>query len=420
MSEKQTFSIFHLTEEQAIELLDTEPQHLEDPSDRYIAASQLAQYPSERTIQALIKAIEKTDSNLDNRITRRKAIESLGKIKAAIALPIIRGCLQDKDCYTVENAVWAIGEIGTQSIEILNEITHCLQRPEQNYRLIIHTLAKLQYKTALDSIAPFIQSSDLSVQSAAISTTCQLTQDNSAMEQVVPLLHNDSVVVRRSCVQDLIDTHYHPAIPAIATSPISMVFRLRGVQQIAQASQSLSFKTIQPPLEQVIRDHPSSLEMVHEYDQTPSLDFAINELYETDFGRCYLASQTLLDIYPDEAPDALLANYQQRGKGDYGAHYHIIKILGWLKHQPAYDLIVEALHNPLPQFQKSRTAAAIALGELGNTNAIAALKQALSSNIWILQYASILALEKLKSSIQPTDLGLNPHALIQAKLDTKP
>lgn len=421
MSEHKSFSVFHLTEDQAITLLETPPEQLEEASDRYIAASQLAQHPSPRTIQALTNAIQNTAPDLENRITRRKAIESLGRIKAPDTLPIIRDCLRDEDCYTVENAVWSIGEIGTQNPEILNEITNCLKRPGQSYRLIIHTLAKLDHTAALEAIQTFTKSDDPSIQSAAIAAICQLTQDNSTMEQVVSFLHHENINARRGCIQDIIDTHYTPAIPVIATSPISMVFRLRGLRLLAQEglpSQHLTFKGIQPDLEKIIRDHPNSIEMVHEYDQTPSLDFTINELYETDFGRCYLASQTLINTYSEEAPPALIENYQRKGKQDYGAHYHILKLLGWLQYQPAYELLVRALHNTLPQFQKSRTAAAIALGELGNPEAVPELHKTLTTDIWALQYASILALEKLDvPSDQLTVPTENVDVLVHAKLN---
>ena len=393
MSENTSFSVFHLTEDQAIDLLETNPEQLESPSDRYIAATQLAKYPSQRTIQALIRAIQQETPTLDTRIVRRKSIETLGYLKAVEALPIIRPCLQDEDCYTAENAAWAIGEIGTQCPDTLDEITQLLSKPNQSYRLIIHTLAKLKYSQALDAIHPFLNADDLCIRSAAISTTCQLTHDNSAMTDVIELLQHSDINARRGCIQDLIDAHYYPAIPFIAKSPISITFRLRGLRLLATAglpTQAIAFQDLQPSLEQVIRDHPSTIDMVHEYDQLPTLDFAIQELYQTDFGRCYLASQTLLESYAAEAPTALLDSYHQKGKGDYGAHYLIIKLLGWLKYEPAYDIFVEALHNPLPQFRKSRTAAAIALGELGKETAIPELRQALKSLIlWVLQYASL-------------------------------
>ena len=56
---------------------------------------------------------------------------------------------------------------------------------------------------------------------------------------------------------------------------------------------------------------------------------------------------------------------------------------------------MEALNNPLPQFQKSRAAAAIALGELGEPQAIPELKACLETKIWDLKYAVLIALEQL-------------------------
>jgi bilin biosynthesis protein len=72
-----------------------------------------------------------------------------------------------------------------------------------------------------------------------------------------------------------------------------------------------------------------------------------------------------------------------------------MKLLGWLKYAPAYDLLIENLHNSQPQFQKSRVACAIALGELGDLRAIPDLKASLETKIWDLNYAASMALEKL-------------------------
>ena len=51
---------------------------------------------------------------------------------------------------TVENAVWAVGEIGTSDVNILEDIAQLLDKPGQTYRVIIHTLTKLNYEPALD------------------------------------------------------------------------------------------------------------------------------------------------------------------------------------------------------------------------------------------------------------------------------
>ncbi|WP_223265281.1 HEAT repeat domain-containing protein [Nostoc sp. 'Peltigera membranacea cyanobiont' 210A] len=215
------------------------------------------------------------------------------------------------------------------------------------------------------------------------------------------LLQSSSVNARRGSIQDLIDSCYYKAIPEIARCPVSLVFRLRGLRMLLDAgvpSGEITFTEIQPYLEQVLYDHPNELDLVHEYDATPVLDFVINELYETNFGRCYLATKTLLDIYPQEAPAALLATYSDKAYNDYGAHYHVMKLFGWLKYAPAYDLLIENLHNREPQFQKSRAACAIALGELRDSRAIPEIKICLNTPIWDLKYACLLALDRFGDS----------------------
>lgn len=396
--DKRFFNIFNLTEDQAIALLKKPLTELEDQSERYVAASHLINFPTSRAINALIETIQDTNPELYHRIARRKAVESLGRLKAVEALPTIRACLADEDVYTVENAVWAIGEIGTEDESILAEMADLLDQPAQNYRLIIQTLAKFNYQPALDKIKSLTDSEDEPTASTAIATVARLTGDYSKIGRVVDFLQHSSVNARRACIQDLIDAKYYPALKDIAKCPVSIVFRLRGIRLLAEtgiAEDEINFAQVEPSLDQVIRDRPQDLEMVHEYDQKPSIEFLMRELYHTDFGRCYLASQTLLEEYPQQAPDALMETYQAEAYNDYGAHYHVIKLFGWLKYQPAKEIIIEALHNTQPQFQKSRAAAAIALANLGATETIPLIKNALTSSIFDLKYACLLALEQL-------------------------
>lgn len=420
--DKRFSNFFNLTEDQAIALLDTPQDQISEDDSRYIAASHLVNFPTERSIHALMRAIQQTDPTLENRIVRRKSVETLGRLQAVQAVPIIHTCLSDEDCYTVENAVWAIGEIGTQDPVILEDIAQLLDKPGQTYRVIIHTLAKLNYQPALERIRRFTDDADLPTASAAITAICRLTSDDAQMGQVVAMLQHSNVLARRLSIQDLIDARYYNAIPDIARCPVSLVFRLRGIRMLAEAgiaTGTISFSAIQPYLEQSLRDHPADLDLVHRYDQLPDLPFLIQELYETDFGRCYLATQTILEHYPDAAPAALFATYAESATQDYGAHFHVMKLFGWLKHLPAYDLLIEALHNKQPQFQKSRAAAAIALAELGDPRAIPELKTCLDSKIWDLKYATLMALEQFGDTSGYQQVTTADDELIRAKANAK-
>ncbi|MGB5913358.1 MAG: HEAT repeat domain-containing protein, partial [Phormidesmis sp.] len=350
-----------------------------------------------------------TDDDLDNRIVRRKAVESLGRLKVKAALPVIQNCLDDEDIYLVENAAWAIGEIGTDDAAMLEKLAEQLTRPDQSYRTIIHALASLKYTPAAERIETFVSSQSAPIASAALSAMYQLTGDAKTMPKVLGFLQSANVNARRGSIQDLIDADYFQSIPNIAQCPVSMVFRLRGIRLLAEraiAAQTLKFSQIQRVLEKVIRDYPGDVVLVHHYEQIPDLSGLVQELYGTDFGRCYLGTLTLIEHYVEAAPTALLESYKAEGYNDYGAHYHIMRLFGWLQMSEAYDLLVEALHNKAPQFQKSRVAAAIALGELGQAAAIEELKTALTVPIWDLQYAAIMALEKLGESVEKLELDV--------------
>ena len=344
--DKRFANMFNLTEDEAIALLKKPLEELEDKSERYVAASHLSNFPTQTSIQALIETIEDNNPDMYHRIARRKAVESLGRLKAKTALPAIQNCLQDSDPYTVENAVWAIKDIGTDDESILAQIASLLDKEGQSYRLIIQVLAQFAYQPALEKIKSFIDSEDETISSAAISTVARLTGDYSEMAKVTAFLNHGSVNARRLSIQDLIDTKYYAAIPQIAKTPVSLAFRLRGIRLLAQSGieeGKITFAEVQPHLEKVICDRPQDLEMVHEYDQKPTLEFLIRELYQTDFGRCYLATQTLLTEYREEAPSALMATYQEEAYRDYGAHYHVIKLLGWLKYQPGKEIMIKNL-----------------------------------------------------------------------------
>jgi bilin biosynthesis protein len=414
-------NIFNLTEDQAIALLK-QPLNQEDgTSERYVGAAHLINFPTERSINALIEAIGDHNPALENRIARRKAVESLGRLRATQALPTLKICLTDSDPLTIENAVWAIGEIGTEDPSILEAIADLLTQPQQTYRVIIHTLANFNYLPALERIKPFCNHHDKSIASAAIASVARLDNDYSSMDEVVGFLQHSDINARRACIQDLIDAEYYAAIPAIAKAPISVAFRLRGIRLLAAkglATGKVNFAEIEPSLDRIICDRPQDIDLVHEYDQPPELEFLIRELYHTDFGRCYLASKTLLEVYPQEAVEALLLTYQSEAHNDYGAHFHVIKLLGLLKHQPSYDLIVEALHNTSPQFQKSRAAAAIALGNLHATEAIPLLKQTLDTPIFDLKYACLLALEQLGKNYW-SEMLEDQNLLIKTKANHK-
>jgi bilin biosynthesis protein len=395
--------LFDLTEEEAIAILQTPLNPSIDHGDRYLAASYLAFFPSEASIQTLIATVENVDDQLADRITRRKAVESLGRLKAVESLPILSKCLEDEDNYIVENAVFAIGEITTENQEILAKITNLLDKSHYNHRKIIQTLTKLNYQSAIKKIKPLTTSSEEAIASAAIASLASLTGDFSQVRKITTFLHHAKAKDRRDCIQDLINSEYYEGIEAIAQCPVSMVFRLRAIRLMGKSGlqkNKLNFEEVKIYLENILEDHIKNLKFVYKYNQIPDLEFLINELYDSDFERAYLATQYILKLYSKQAPELLIKSYQEKAYNNYNAHYHFIKLFGWLRYKPSFDLLINnALQNKSPQFHTSRIAGAIALGELEEKSAIAELKKAIETNLWDLKYACLIALEKLGDSL---------------------
>jgi len=124
-----------------------------------------------------------------------------------------------------------------------------LDKPGQTYRVIIHTLTKLDYQPAVARIRRFVDDIDPPTASAAIATICRLTRDFSQIGKVVAMLQHKNVLERRLSIQDLIDARYYDAIGNIARCPVSLVFRLRGIRMLAEAGiaeKTLIFATIKP------------------------------------------------------------------------------------------------------------------------------------------------------------------------------
>ena len=406
-----------LTEEKAIELLETPLEELKESYHRYLATSHLVNFPTERSINALMRVLKDPNPARENRHAQRKAIESLGRLKVERAIELMRPFLANEDPYMVENTVWAIGEIGTEDETLLEEIAKLLEKERQIYRIIIQTLAKHNYKPALGRISPFTDSEDTALACAAIACECKLSGNYSKINRIINFLSQRNIHARRGAIQDLMDLKYYAGIPKIAKAPVSQSLRLRGMRFLADEgirSGKLTFTEIESSFDLALWDNPQDINMAYEYSEKPSLEKVIEQLYNTDFGHCYLASKLMLEFYPD-AGEMLEKSFQENAQEDYGAHYHIIKLFGWLKYEPAYDLFIDTLENLGDKFAKSRIAAAISLGFFGDQRAIPHLKACFNTKVWKFKYACLLALDCLGDDSGREICASDSDWLIRAK-----
>ena len=86
MAERFDILFEGMSEESSLKILLSDPKDLSNPVDKCMAATRLAAYSSDESLQGLISAVDLDSEDLFHRITRRKAIEALGRRKNVRAL----------------------------------------------------------------------------------------------------------------------------------------------------------------------------------------------------------------------------------------------------------------------------------------------------------------------------------------------
>lgn len=403
-----------LGQAEALATLRKPLEELEDVSDRYLAAAHLVNFPDEQTVAALTTCAADDHQAQAQRIARRKAVESLARLGARQALPVIQACLSSGDTYLVENAVWALAELQARPEVVTEPLLQLLQDERQNRRVVAQTVARLGIQEAVAPLEALRQGEDPLLVTAATAALARLTGNKEDLADLESYLLHPDVTVRRAVIQDLMDAQAFDALAAIAAAPVSPVFRLRGVRHLADQQHQggvAQAGVLLPLVDRILWDDPAAVTLVHRYDATPGLDFLVQELYGTDFGRVYLAVATLM-IAAKTAPAkadtlaALTRSFADKGWNDYGAHYHMIKLFGWLGDPQPLPLVREALANRRPQFQKSRPAAALTMARLAPQHAGVALQDAAcEGSFWELRYAALMGLEKLGLPAPPATLA---------------
>ena len=118
MAERFDNLVEGLTEERAMAVILADPDSLDRPVDKYMAATRLGASNSEESLDVLIQAAELDPEHLFNRITRRKAIDALGRRKSPKALPSLFRALKCSDEAAVINSVEAITKIDAPLTEV--------------------------------------------------------------------------------------------------------------------------------------------------------------------------------------------------------------------------------------------------------------------------------------------------------------
>ena len=382
MSERFDTLFAGMSEEIAIKTLGTDPSELSNPGLKYLAATRLGACTSLDSLEQLITAASKDSDNLYERITRRKALDALGRRKNPLALPTLLNALSLDDEPCVVNAADAIARIGSEldpSAQSL--LLNALEGPDNQRRAVIQAFTRLRLADRNDAIQQCQQDDNPLVAGAARAHAVRVSQQIDALDPLISQLRDINPGRRRAAVIDLGDACRMEALPALSRCPVSMPLRAKSAFQIAVHQDDGVDSAAIPWLEQLLQDDPRTLDLdnVPRTDAEP--DSVRDGLQHRDEARQYAAAVALLGMAP--APQLSLIDALQRDLGsDYGVHYLLASCTGLLGLHERSQLVREAMAETAPQYAKSRVAAAwscLRLGLHDQSQTIAELSQ---SSAW--------------------------------------
>ena len=407
-----------LSQQEAIRLLLLPIGSLESQSDPYMAAAHLVNFPGDETEAALIALVLDQEQAQPRRLARRKAVEVLGRLGCQQSLPAIGACLSSDDSYLVENAAVALQQLRCADPLVHQKLRDLLADPAQNRRVLIQSLAGLGVLEAMPEIQALRSAEDPGVRGAAISASVQLGGGRDQLMDLAEQMLLPNQMDRQSAIQDAINAGGHELLAAVLRSPVSPVFRMRAVRALwPEGVTALHGLNLISVLDGLIEDSPASLQLVHAYDQEPTDAFLVQEFFGTDFSRSYLALQTLQQRTAAELWPLLLRRWQEEAHNDYGAHYFFVRLFGALRDWPAealpqiQSILEEAIVTRRPQFTKSKPAAVLAMGSLGEGPLSLSWLDSHQTSFWEVRYAALM----LASQEQAEQASEDPDPFVAAK-----
>tara|TARA_B100001063_G_scaffold76130_1_gene70388 strand:- start:131 stop:1327 length:1197 start_codon:yes stop_codon:yes gene_type:complete len=384
MSERFDVLFAGLPEEKAIELLKTNPEDLKNPVEKYTAATRLAACQSDESLDALIEAIGLEQENLFNRITRRKVLEALGRRRDSRALPGLFSALAFDDEPSVINAVDSIAQIGSVLDEQQRKtLLNALEGSDNQKRSVIQAHARLGINEGDREISVLEQDANPLVAGAARAYAAKVHGRIDRLQPLIPQLTDPIAGRRRSAVIDLGDAGERSVLKHLVTSPVSMPLRAKSAFQIVDPEKTgLVPEPFTELITSLLQDNPMNMAIQQEWICESSVSEIEKNLQHRDEGKQYGGALTLLNMPSRQQLDAI-DRIHDKFWSDYGANYLLTAVIGLKQVHERSDLVRTALAETLPQYAKSRVAAAWACLSLELNDQIELLQEIQLNAKWL-------------------------------------
>ena len=373
-----------LSEESSLKILLSDPRDLPNPVDKYMAATRLAACSSEESLQGLISAVDLDPEDLFNRITRRKAIEALGRRKDVQALDCLFKALEFDDEPSVINAADSITQISAPLTESqCDSLLQALKGSDPQRRSVIQAHTRLGLQSGTPFIQTLIHDENPLISGAARAFCARVEGDLDQLKPLIPQLNDLQAGRRRSAVIDLGDAGDVTMLDYLIKSAVSMPLRAKSAFQLVDPG-----KKAEVPEEHIstitslLQDDPRSLSLRDEWlsNQDPiEIENNLQHRYE---GKQYGAALSLLKMTMPQQIE-IIDGIRSRLWSDYGANYLLTSLIGLGSIGEREELIKTSLAETLPQYAKSRVAAAWGCLKLDLKDQLGLLKSISTSSKWV-------------------------------------
>ena len=386
-----------LTEERAISIILADPDSMERPVDKYMAATRLGASESEESLNTLIAAAQLSPENLFDRITRRKALDALGRRRHPKALPVLFAALSCSDESAVINAVDSITKISSElDVEQQSQLLGALDGEDIQKRAVIQAHTRLGLETADQAIKAFDDDPNPLVSGAARAYGSKVHGRTAALDPLVPQLVDAIAGRRRSAVIDLGDAGDVTRLESLVTAPVSMSLRARSAFQLVDPNKTCVIpEQYEALITQLLQDNPQNLKLRAEWICDVNADEIENNLQHRDEARQYGGAASLMSMEEEEKL-ALIDRIKDKLWSDYVTHYYLTAVVSLQKIETRSELVRLALAETIPQYTKSRIAAAWGCLTMGLNDQSELLGQLATQAQWLpLKWTCMQVLKKL-------------------------
>ncbi len=408
-----------LDEQEAIQVLHSATASLPNPGLQYVAATRLGAANSPESLKALLAAAAWRGHGVNERLTRRKALEALGRRPDPRSLARVLEALKSSDAGAVVSAanslsrLWDAGQTMDPD-QLTDALTGALHGPGTQQRAVIQCLTRLELHGAKATVEERINHPDRLLDGAARAYLVRQGGTGTLLQPVLRRLQDPEAGQRRTAVIDLGLAAQPEHLAAVVRTPVSMP--LRALTAFPLARRALANGHPPAPvaalLDELCRDDPRQLRLIdpcpQPMDTTPG--GWIRLLLQRDENCQYAAAVGILQ-QSRASRSVILEQLHHHHGSDYGGHYMLMRLVGLAGCREQSPWLEQGLAQTAPQYRKSRIAAAVAMGELALTAQRESLQRLQQScNGEQLRWACAMALALLQGQVQPS-LALRAQAL---------